>query len=303
MASIQSRMIKFWIRRLNLFRGDHFDPLPLRERIEKVSRHAKPRRGVRLLPVDAGGVPAEMHIPKGAPEDCAVLYLHGGAWCICSPRNYRRFASGLALLCGVRMLVIDYRLAPEHPFPAALEDCITAYEWLLWSGIPAEKIVVAGDSAGGNLTLALLVALKDAGKPLPAGAAGLSPAADLSPASQMDPERKRRDPYFSKMGNNNILPDYLGGNDPCNPLISPIYADLRGLPPLLLHAGEHEILADDIIRFGERAAADGVDVRTVVWPQMFHVFHMYMDFMPEARRASQEIAAFVRARLNRNETG
>ena len=149
----------------------------------------------------------------------------------------------LALLrkVGVRMLVIDYRLAPEHPFPAALEDCITVYEWLLWSGIPAEKIVVAGDSAGGNLTLALLVALKDAGKPLPAGAAGLSPAADLSPASQMDPERKRRDPYFSKMGNNNILPDYLGGNDPRNPLISPIYADLRGLPPLLLHAGEHEI--------------------------------------------------------------
>jgi monoterpene epsilon-lactone hydrolase len=227
------------------------------------------------------------------------LYIHGGAWFLGSAGIYRGFVSNFAHACCIRALVINYRLAPENPFPAGLEDCIAAYEWLLQSGISPHKIVVAGDSAGGNLTLALLVALRDAGRPLPAGAVALSPATDMAGTGESYKTRRPLYPYFYNMSPTSpIIPDYITNHDPREPLISPLYADLRGLPPLLLHVGDHEILLDDTLRFAECARADGVDVKTVVWPEMFHVFQMFAPFLPEARRANQQIAAFITSRLN-----
>ena len=294
MPSIQSYIFDFWIRRLNLFNGGSYNPQQMRAQSERAGMLVKPQRGVRVLPVRAGTVPAEWLVPQAAPEGRALLYLHGGAWFLGSPRMYRRFVSGLAKMSGVRALVVDYRLAPEQPYPAALDDCLAAYNWLLGEGYPASGIVVAGDSAGGNLTLALLVALRDQGLPLPAGAVAISPATDLAGTGESNTTRRKLDPFFHKMGTSQIAKDYITNHDPCHPYISPLYADLHGLPPLLIHVGDHEILLDDALRFGERALQAGVQVKTVVWPGMFHVFQMWGSLLPEAKRANREIAEFIK---------
>jgi monoterpene epsilon-lactone hydrolase len=297
MASIQSTIIKFVIRRLNFFGGEKIDPLILRSRIEKLASKSRPHRKVQVVAVDAGSVLSEWLIPPDTPQDRAMMYIHGGAWFMGSSKTHRGFVSKLAYASGIRALSINYRLAPENPFPAGLDDCITAYEWLLQSGISPKKIVVAGDSAGGNLTLALLIALRDAGKPLPAGAVAISPATDLAATGESYKTRIHLDPYFSNMGTSTILQDYITDHDPHHPLISPLYADLSGLPPMLIHVGDHEMLLDDAVRFGDAAISSGVEAKTVVWPQMFHVFQMFSPFLPEARRANAEIAAFIRSRL------
>jgi epsilon-lactone hydrolase len=300
MASIQGSFLKFWLRQLNLFGSGKHDPQGLRARIEKVASNARPHRDVQVIPVQAGSVPGEWLVPRAALSDRVLLYFHGGAWFMGSTRTHRSLVSNLAYASGVRALSIDYRLAPEHPFPAGLDDCVTAYEWLLQSGIAPGKIVLAGDSAGGNLVLALLVALRDTGKPLPAGAVGLSPATDLTGASESHRTRAHLDPFFHKIGSNSIVPDYIGDHNPRHPWISPLYADLKGLPPLLLHAGDHETLLDDAVRFGQCASEAGVEVKTVVWPGMFHVFQIFAPFLPEARAAVDQIAAFIVLRMNDN---
>lgn len=300
MASIQSKILKFWLRRLNVFESKNHDPQALRARAEQATFLARAHRDVQVIPVQAGSVPAEWLAPRAALSDRVVLYIHGGAWFMCSPLTHRSLASRLAYTSGIRVLSLDYRLAPEHPFPAGLEDCIQAYEWLLQSGISPQKIVVAGDSAGGNLALAMLVALRDMGKQLPAGAVGLSPATDLTGASESHRTRAHLDPFFHNMGPNSIIPDYIGSHDPQHPWISPLYADLKGLPPILLQAGDHETLLDDSLRFSQRAAEAGVEVKTVVWPGMFHVFQIWTPFLPEACEAVDQIAAFITLRLNDN---
>jgi acetyl esterase/lipase len=166
------------------------------------------------------------------------------------------------------------------------------------NGISPQKIVVAGDSAGGNLCLALLIALRDAGKPLPAGAVALSPATNLAINEDAYKSRIHLDPVFSKVRSTTIIDSYITTHDPHHPLISPVYADLSGLPPLLIHVGEHEILLDDAVGFGYAALAAGVDAKTVVWPGMFHVFHMFAPTLPEARQANEQIAAFIKSRVN-----
>ena len=298
MASIQSYILKFWIRRLDIFGNEPINPQSLRIRLEKTGSRLKPHSQVRIIAVDAGSIPAEWLIPQGAPRDRAVLYIHGGAWFMGSTKTHRGFVSNLAFTSGIRALSINYRLAPENPFPAGLEDCISVYEWLLHSGFPARHIIVAGDSAGGNLTLALLIALRDAGKPLPAGAVALSPATDLALTGESYKTRKRIDPYFRHVGFNTIIEDYITGHDPFHPLISPLYADLNGLPPLLIHVGDHEVLLDDTVRFGDRAVAAGVRAKTVVWPKMFHVFQMFAPILPEAQQAIDQIAKFILAQQN-----
>ena len=297
MASIQSGIIKYWFRHQNFFDSGNYDPQAMRRRADKASLFARPCRGVRVVPVMADAVPCEWLIPDGAQVGTALLYLHGGAWFMGSANTHRALVSRIAAASNLRALVVNYRLAPEFPFPAGLEDCITAYEWLRANGIAAEHIVVAGDSAGGNLTLAMLVALREAGSSLPAGAVALSPATDLAFTGESVRTRLGVDPIFSRGGPPTIVRDYTTSHDPHEPLISPLYADLHGLPPLLLHVGDHEILLDDSLRFGEKANAAGVQARTVVWPEMFHVFQLFTPFLPEARRAVQQIAAFIRARV------
>jgi monoterpene epsilon-lactone hydrolase len=297
-ASIQSTILSFWLKRQRFFGEDKIDPQRLRARIEQSTGRWKPHRNVQIVAVGASSVPAEWLIPQGAPQDRALLYIHGGAWFMGSTRTHRAFVSKLAYASRIRALSINYRLAPEHPFPAGLDDCVAAYEWLLQSGISAGRTVMAGDSAGGNLTLALLIALRDAGNSLPAGAVALSPATDLAFSGESHKTRAHLDPFFSNIGSNTILEDYYTNHDPRHPLISPLYADLRGLPPLLIHVGDHETLLDDAVRFGDRAVASGVEAKTVVWAGMFHVFQMFAPILPEARRANAQIAAFIRSRLD-----
>jgi acetyl esterase/lipase len=217
-----------------------------------------------------------------------------------SPRTHRGLVADLARGARVRALSVDYRLAPEHPYPAGLDDCVAAYGWLLERRVDPSRIVVAGDSAGGNLALALLLRLRDAGIPLPAGAVLLSAATDLALTGDSHMTRKAVDPYFANVGPNALIEEYVGVHDVREPYISPLYADLRGLPPLLIHVGDHEVLLDDSVRLGERAVAAGVDARTVVWPGMMHVFQMFAPFLPEARRANREIAEFVRDLIGRD---
>jgi monoterpene epsilon-lactone hydrolase len=302
MPSIQSYLLKFWFRRQNLFGNKKYNPQSSRLQIERTARIAKLHKNVKIIPVDAGTVASEWLIPQGAPQDRALLYLHGGAWFMGSTNTHRSFVSYLAYASGIRALSINYRLAPENPFPAGLDDCVMAYEWLLHSGISSQKIVVAGDSAGGNLTLALLVALHDTGKPLPAGAVALSPATDLALTGASLKTRAHLDPVLANLGSNTIIKDYITDHDPREPLISPLYANLHGLPPLLIHVGDHETLLDDAVRFGARACDSGVDAKTVVWPHMFHVFQIFVPILPEARQAIAQIATFIRSRMDGNST-
>jgi epsilon-lactone hydrolase len=297
MASVQAGLIDRLIRRLHLFGEDGADVRALRGRIDRFGEAGWPRPGVAVRPLVAGGVPAERVIPPGAPRDRCLLYLHGGAWCMGSPRTHRGLVADLASRAAVRAVSVDYRLAPEHPYPASLDDCVAAYGWLLERRVEPSRVVVAGDSAGGNLAAALLLRLRDAGIPLPAGAVLLSPVTDLALTGASHVTRKAVDPFFANVGLVSFIEDYVGSHDVAEPYISPLYADLRGLPPLLIHVGDHEVLLDDSVRLGERAVAAGVDATTVVWPGMMHVFQTFAPFLPEARTANREIAAFIRARI------
>lgn len=296
MASLRARFFNRVIRRLHLFGGDGADIPALRRRIERYSPALFPW-AVRVTPVRAGDVRAEWVTPKNTDVNGVLIYLHGGWWVMGSPRTHRALVAALAEGAGVTALSLGYRLAPEHPYPAAVDDCVTAYHWLLAQGFEPGRIVVAGDSAGGNLALALLLRLRDEGAPLPAGAVLLSPITDLGLSAASHATRRALDPYMAGADPGRFITAYVGSQDPQQPYLSPHTADLHGLPPLLVHVGDHEVLLDDAVCLGERARAAGVEEATVVWPGMSHVFQLQHQFVPEARRANREIAAFIRSRV------
>ena len=251
---------------------------------------------VTSTPVDAGGVPAEWIVPPGAAEGRVLLYLHGGGYVVCSVNTHRDLMARLARAAGGRALGIDYRLAPEHPFPAAVEDATAAYRWLVSRGTAPARIAIAGDSAGGGLTLATLVALRDAGDPLPAAAACLSPWVDLEGIGASMTTKAAVDPFVRKEMIQFMAQQYLGDRDPRTPLAAPLYADLHGLPPLLIQVGTAEILLDDATRIAERARAAGVEVSLDVWDDMIHVWQLFAPILPEGQQAIEHIGAFIRAR-------
>lgn len=296
MTNLRAGLLDRLVPRLHLFGEDGADIPTLRRRVERMAPPVVPWAGVRVEPI-AAGVRGEWVVPKRAAADGALLYLHGGAWVMGSPRSHRALVADLARRAGVRALSIDYRLAPEHPYPAALDDAVAGYEWLLASGLEPSRIVVAGDSAGGNLALALLLRLRDAGTPLPAGAVVLSPVTDLELGGASHTTRRSVDPFFARADLRTFIAHYAGAHDPWDSYLSPLGADLRGLPPLLIHVGDHEVLLDDAVGLGERARAAGVEAWTVVWPRMTHVFQMQTLLLPEARRANAEIGAFIRSRV------
>ena len=228
------------------------------------------------------------------PDARTLLYLHGGGYYFCSPRTHRAITLGLARAAEARTFVPDYRLAPEHRFPAAVEDALAAYRGLIAAGIPAGRIVVGGDSAGGGLALALLLSLRDAGEPLPAGAALFSPWTDLAATGESILANNRSDPMFHGAHIAEAARFYLGDTLPTEPLASPLYADLRGLPPLFIQASDSEVLLDDSTRFAEKARRAGVAVAFRAWPRLPHVWQLFHAFLPEGRAALQETAAFIR---------
>jgi acetyl esterase/lipase len=223
-----------------------------------------------------------------------VLYCHGGGYYFCSPSTHRSLVYGLATRANAPIFSLDYRLAPEHRFPAALDDATAAYRRLVEDGTPPESLVIAGDSAGGGLALATLVALRDAGDPLPAGCLLFSPWTDLAAAGATIRTNDGLDPMFSGPAIARAAKVYLGDTSPTHPYASPVYADLHGLPPLFIMAGSTEVLLDDSQRVADKARAAGVDCELEVWKKMPHVWPLFSPFIPEANRALDHAAAFVR---------
>jgi acetyl esterase/lipase len=298
MPSIRSRGLRFFIRNFNFLSSEGGSLPEIRRRTDFFASLLRTPPGVSVRKISAGTAPAEWLIPGGAPEDRALLYFHGGGFIFCSLKTHRALVARLALAGGTRAVSVDYRLAPEHPFPAALEDCLAAYRTLVQSGISPRRIVVAGDSAGGNLALALLLALRESGDPLPAAAVGLSPATDLAWTGESFRTKNGIDPLFPKGASSplasQIQTDYVGSENPRNPLISPLYGDWRGMPPILLHVGEDEVLLDDSRRLVERVREAGGRAEVVVWPGMWHVFQAFAPFLPEANQSIRQIGEFIK---------
>ncbi len=280
------------------FGTNNFDLVALRAGMG--SRRQPTIPGVKLSNVKVGDVPCEWVLAPGADPDVRLLYLHGGGFVSGSGGFYLPLAAHLSAAAKCAVLLPDYRLAPEHRFPAGLDDCVLAHNWMVANGpagpAPARATFVAGDSAGGNLTLATLLALRDRRLPLPAGGIPISPCTDWTLAS--DSLQTVLDPIISAKTMPVFRDHYLLGTaDPRLPLASPAFGDYRGLPPLLIQVGEHEMLRDDSIRVAKKARSDGASVRLEVWPGMFHVFQSHDPLLPEARAAIDHIGEFVRARL------
>ena len=254
---------------------------------------------VQLQRIKIGNIPAEWLIPAQVEDaEKTILYFHGGAWLFGWYNTHRMLVGQIAKQARKQVLAVDYRLAPEYPFPAALDDSLAAYRNLVNSGIAPKRIVVAGDSAGGNLTLVLMLALKKAGDPLPAAGVCLSPVTDMAWTGESMRTKKGIDPIFPEGAStplaSSIHTEYIRSEDPRNPLISPLYADLCGLPPILLHVGGDEILLDDSVRMAERLRAAGGQATLVVWKGMWHVFQAFAPFVPEAGQSIRQIGDFVR---------
>lgn len=249
---------------------------------------------VKREAVQAGSVKAEWVTAPGADAGRTILYLHGGGYVIGSINTHRSLAARLSKSAKARVLLIDYRLAPEHPFPAAVDDSVAAYRWMLASGLKPARIAVAGDSAGGGLTIAALVAIRDAKLPTPAAGVALSPWVDLEGIGESMTTKAAVDPMVQKAGLVEMGKLYLGGKDPRTPLAAPLYADLTGLPPLLIQVGTAETLMDDSSRIAERARKAGVKVTYEPWDNMFHVFQMFAPILDEGQQAIEKIGEFVR---------
>jgi monoterpene epsilon-lactone hydrolase len=268
-----------------------------RRQYDKAERFFKLPLDVAVEPVRVGSLSAEWLRPAGARADATVLYLHGGGYAIGSTRSHRHLAAATAKAAGMRVLLVDYRLAPEHPFPAALEDAMASYRWLLATGQEAGRVAIAGDSAGGGLTVATLLALRDAGTALPAAGVCISPWVDLTCSALSYQTKAASDPMVKREGVTRMAAWYLAGADPETPLASPLHADLRGLPPLLIHVGSEEVLLDDARHLAERAQAAGVEATLEIWPEMVHVWHWFLGMLDEAQDAVNRIGEFVRAKV------
>ncbi len=255
--------------------------------------------GVTVESVTVGGRPAERITALGAAPEGVILYLHGGGYCIGSIGSHRGVAGRLALASGCQVVTLDYRLAPEHPFPAAVEDATAAYRELLAAGTSPSKMAIAGDSAGGGLTISSLLALRAEGTPLPAAAVCLSPWLDLTQSSPAYDRLGDADPMVSKDGLDLLADAYVGAGDRRTELISPLFAeDLGGLPPVMIEVGTAEVLLDDSVQFAERLRAAGGEVILTVWPEMIHVFQMFGALLePEADQSIASVGAFLSERL------
>ncbi len=292
MASVTSSLIRVFLRAQRMAqRGASI------ETVRRMSRWSEllysVPQDVRCERIPRGELTHEWLIPQDAAGRQVLFHVHGGGF-VFPLYNPERFTTAyLARLAGVRALLVDYRLAPEHPFPAAVEDCLSAYHWLVTdAGVPPEKVVLTGESAGGNLVVATLLGLREAGEALPAGAVSICPAFDFEGRGSFFAQD---DPMADADFVMRQLTAYRGTADPLTPLLSPLYADLRGLPPILVQVGGAELLRDGAEAFAERAEKAGVKVTLHVWPGMWHFWHLFVPWLPEARQAMVEIRDFIRS--------
>ena len=304
MQSIRSRIIIGLIKHRHLFRMKFkpdvvdagFSVADFRKDVARATARMKMPKGVHTQQQKIGAMEAEWIIPEKATEGGVLLYIHGGGFISGACRTHRAIVAKFASGCQLPSLAFDYRLAPEHPFPAALDDCIAAYGWLLKTGYHPHEIIVGGESAGGTLTLSLLLALKEQNIAFPKAAFSISPVTDL----------RCQAPSFEYNAGNDIAPInassvwtayYIGNNDPTLPLLSPQMGDYRGLPPLHICVGTHEIHYDDCANLARKAREHGVDVTFSEWPKMVHAFPVLSPLFPEAKRAMNEICGFARQQL------
>lgn len=268
-----------------------------REVLDENGAKFKVPADVTLEPVSADGVDAEFLTAPGSDPEKVVLYLHGGGYAIGSIKSHRYLMQNISRASGARTLGINYALAPENPFPAAIEDAASAYRWLLKQGFKPRNIAIAGDSAGGGLTLATLLYLRDAGDQLPAAGVGISPWTDMTCSADSYTTRLAIDPMVLGNGLQKMADFYVGDADKKNPLASPVFADMTGMPPLLIHVGGREVLYDDAITVYENAKKAGVDVELLDEPEMFHVWHAFAPMLDEAQQAVDKIGVYLRRKM------
>lgn len=272
-----------------------------RAAMEKMLVDVRAPEGTTAEPATLGGRPAEWLVPEGASRDRAVLFLHGGGYCMGSLASCRELAGRLALATGSAFATVDYRLAPEDPHPAALDDAVAAWRDLRALGFEAHQLALAGDSAGGGLAFATALALQSAGEDLPAALVALSPWTDLTQSSAAFEAMREHDPSVTKSGLDEMAKDYLAGIDPRTPLVSPVCAprsELSGFPPVLIEVGANEVLLDDAGHMADNLRDAGVEVTLNVWPQMIHVFQMFpAHVVPEAAESIDGVGAFLAGRL------
>lgn len=294
-ASIQGTLIRELIAR---FTSDHLIGKKIKngELRKKLTEPAwNVPEGFTLTEMQTEAFALEWLEPDRIDSEYVLLQLHGGGYVGTLHNAYRNFAALYSELGhGMPVLTIDYRVAPENPYPAALEDAVSAWEWLLGKGYREENIIVAGDSAGGGLALALTLYLKDHGKNLPCGLIAMSPWTDMTASGESYQTNYEKDPLFGNTRDSLIYNrEYLGLEDPKNPYISPAYGDFSGFPPMLIQAGSYEMLLSDSKLVAKKAKAQGVKVRFHIYEGMFHVFQMAMQLMPESRLAWKEAGKFL----------
>lgn len=278
-----------------------FDAGPMREGYERFADAVAAPEGMEVKQIDAGGVPVDLVTTPGCDVTRTVLWCHGGGYVVGSPRTHRSFAGWLSQRAGVRVLLPDYRLAPEHVAPAALEDITAVYRWLLADGgLTADAIVVGGESSGAGLATASLMALRDASVPLPVGLALVSPWADIGYEEGSRVSNADSDPISSIEAFASLAPLLLGDLDPRDPRVSPVHGDFRDFPPALVQVGDGEVVVDDARRIADGIRAAGGAAELELWPEMVHNTQIFTGLFPpdhDAWRALDRLAAFIRERL------
>lgn len=307
MQSIRSKLIIWLLRNRHLLKlqlkpevVDHnFSVVEFRDSVDKATARMKMPKGVQTETAQIEQMAAEWIIPEQAAQGKVLLYIHGGGFISGSVQTHRMHVAKFAMGSGLKSLLFNYRLAPEHPFPAAPEDCVTAYRWLLRQGYAPEDIVVGGESAGGTLTLALLLALKEEKIALPAAAFSISPVTDLRCGADSFRTNAKKD--IAPQGSWDVWTGYyIGDEEPTLPLLSPLMGNYEGLPPLYICVGTHEIHLDDCVNVAQKAKAAGVAVTLRIWPNMIHAFPILSPLFPEAKQALSEICTFAREQVERS---
>ena len=297
MSSFRAKIIRSitsaYIKRIDIRNADF---VKIRQKTKWLGRLQIKAFRVRVEKDQINGLYAEWLIPKDCMDGKLLLYLHGGAYVIGGCDMHRQVVSHIARAGRIRTLVPEYRLAPEHKFPAAVDDAVAIYRSLLDMGIKPQDIIFAGDSAGGGLSVATLLALRDAGDPLPAAAVLMSPFLDITGSGDSMRTRADQDPWFHPEDLPVVADHYCEPHQRRFPLVSPVFADVEGLPPMLIQVGDDEILLSDSERLADECIAAGIDVELEVWPQMWHVFQFFTRKMPESRKAINKMGAYIQSR-------